>query len=63
MIAAPETMNWLVSKEHLKHFPTESFLAGGKSAILTAICVTFGASAKNTQRASSAKDFIKNGEQ
>ncbi|GAQ90174.1 DNA repair protein RAD18 [Klebsormidium nitens] len=47
--------------------PRVNFITGqngsGKSAILTAICVTFGASAKNTQRASSAKDFIKNGEQ
>ncbi|KAJ0961973.1 hypothetical protein J5N97_029801 [Dioscorea zingiberensis] len=33
----------------------------GKSAILTALCVAFGCRAKGTQRASSLKDFIKNG--
>jgi len=35
--------------------------AGGKSAILTALCVAFGCRAKGTQRASSLKDFIKTG--
>jgi len=35
--------------------------AGGKSAILTALCVAFGCRAKNTQRAASLKDFIKTG--
>lgn len=34
---------------------------GGKSAILTALCVAFGCRAKGTQRASTLKDFIKNG--
>lgn len=34
---------------------------GGKSAILTALCVAFGCRAKGTQRASSLKDFIKTG--
>ncbi|KAJ7525604.1 hypothetical protein O6H91_17G058500 [Diphasiastrum complanatum] len=33
----------------------------GKSAILTALCVAFGIKARGTQRASSLKDFIKNG--
>ncbi|XP_031393668.1 structural maintenance of chromosomes protein 6B isoform X2 [Punica granatum] len=33
----------------------------GKSAILTALCVAFGCRAKGTQRASTLKDFIKNG--
>ncbi|PKA46461.1 Structural maintenance of chromosomes protein 2-1 [Apostasia shenzhenica] len=33
----------------------------GKSAILTALCVAFGCRAKDTQRASSLKDFIKTG--
>lgn len=33
----------------------------GKSAILTALCVAFGIKAKGTQRATSLKDFIKNG--
>ncbi|XP_011621369.1 structural maintenance of chromosomes protein 6B isoform X1 [Amborella trichopoda] len=33
----------------------------GKSAILTALCVAFGIRAKNTQRASSVKEFIKTG--
>ncbi|KAH7670394.1 P-loop containing nucleoside triphosphate hydrolase protein [Dioscorea alata] len=32
-----------------------------KSAILAALCVAFGCRAKGTQRASSLKDFIKNG--
>lgn len=36
-------------------------LPGGKSAILTALCVAFGIKAKGTQRANSVKDFIKNG--
>lgn len=36
-------------------------VAGGKSAILTALCVAFGCRAKNTQRAASLKDFIKTG--
>ncbi|KAK9120624.1 hypothetical protein Syun_018241 [Stephania yunnanensis] len=35
--------------------------AGGKSAILTALCIAFGCRARGTQRASSLKDFIKNG--
>lgn len=35
--------------------------AGGKSAILTALCVAFGCRAKGTQRASTLKDFIKTG--
>lgn len=34
---------------------------GGKSAILTALCVAFGSRAKGTQRASTLKDFIKTG--
>ncbi|KAI5060286.1 hypothetical protein GOP47_0024706 [Adiantum capillus-veneris] len=34
---------------------------GGKSAILTALCVAFGIKARGTQRATSLKDFIKNG--
>lgn len=34
---------------------------GGKSAILTALCVAFGSRAKSTQRASTMKDFIKTG--
>lgn len=34
---------------------------GGKSAILTALCVAFGCRAKGTQRASALKDFIKTG--
>ena len=34
----------------------------GKSAFLTALCVAFGIKAKGTQRASSLKDFIKNGQ-
>ncbi|KAK9292001.1 hypothetical protein L1049_019954 [Liquidambar formosana] len=33
----------------------------GKSAILTALCVAFGCRAKDTQRASKLKDFIKTG--
>lgn len=33
----------------------------GKSAILTALCVAFGSKARGTQRATSLKDFIKNG--
>ncbi|CAL0334296.1 unnamed protein product [Lupinus luteus] len=33
----------------------------GKSAILTALCIAFGSRAKGTQRASTLKDFIKNG--
>ncbi|MCL7034542.1 hypothetical protein MKW94_013465 [Papaver nudicaule] len=33
----------------------------GKSAILTALCVAFGSTAKGTQRASTLKDFIKTG--
>lgn len=37
------------------------FLVGGKSAILTALCIAFGSRAKGTQRASSLKDFIKTG--
>lgn len=37
------------------------YWAGGKSAILTALCVAFGSRAKGTQRASSLKDFIKTG--
>ncbi|XP_044380774.1 structural maintenance of chromosomes protein 6B [Triticum aestivum] len=35
--------------------------AGGKSAILTALCIAFGCRAKNTQRAATIKDFIKTG--
>lgn len=35
--------------------------AGGKSAILTALCIAFGSRAKGTQRASTLKDFIKTG--
>uniref|UniRef100_A0A453MXC5 Rad50/SbcC-type AAA domain-containing protein n=1 Tax=Aegilops tauschii subsp. strangulata TaxID=200361 RepID=A0A453MXC5_AEGTS len=35
--------------------------AGGKSAILTALCIAFGCRAKNTQRAATLKDFIKTG--
>lgn len=34
---------------------------GGKSAILTALCVAFGCRAKGTQRAATLKDFIKTG--
>lgn len=34
---------------------------GGKSAILTALCVAFGCRAKGTQRANTMKDFIKTG--
>lgn len=34
---------------------------GGKSAILTALCVAFGCRARGTQRASTLKDFIKTG--
>lgn len=34
---------------------------GGKSAILTALCVAFGSRAKSTERAATMKDFIKNG--
>jgi chromosome segregation ATPase len=34
----------------------------GKSAFLTALCVAFGIKAKGTQRASTLKDFIKNGQ-
>lgn len=34
----------------------------GKSAILTALCVAFGIKARGTQRATSLKDFIKNGQ-
>ncbi|GLJ46058.1 hypothetical protein SUGI_0970300 [Cryptomeria japonica] len=33
----------------------------GKSAILTALCIAFGIKAKSTQRATSLKEFIKNG--
>ncbi|KAI3905250.1 hypothetical protein MKX01_017496 [Papaver californicum] len=33
----------------------------GKSAILTALCVAFGSTAKGTQRAATLKDFIKTG--
>ncbi|XP_062092192.1 structural maintenance of chromosomes protein 6A [Humulus lupulus] len=33
----------------------------GKSAVLTALCIAFGCRAKGTQRASTLKDFIKNG--
>lgn len=36
-------------------------VTGGKSAILTALCVAFGCRAKGTQRASTLKDFIKTG--
>ncbi|MQM03164.1 hypothetical protein Taro_035939, partial [Colocasia esculenta] len=36
-------------------------VAGGKSAILTALCVAFGCRARDTQRASQLKDFIKTG--
>ena len=36
-------------------------LAGGKSAILTALCVAFGSRAKETQRATTLKEFIKTG--
>ncbi|KAH9328585.1 hypothetical protein KI387_000693, partial [Taxus chinensis] len=39
----------------------ERILAGGKSAILTALCIAFGIKAKSTQRASTLKEFIKNG--
>lgn len=35
--------------------------AGGKSAILTALCVAFGSRAKETQRATTLKEFIKTG--
>lgn len=35
--------------------------SGGKSAVLTALCVAFGCRAKGTQRASTLKDFIKTG--
>ncbi|XP_011027956.1 PREDICTED: structural maintenance of chromosomes protein 6B-like isoform X2 [Populus euphratica] len=34
---------------------------GGKSAILTALCIAFGCRAKGTQRAATLKDFIKTG--
>lgn len=34
---------------------------GGKSAILTALCVAFGSRARGTQRANAMKDFIKTG--
>ena len=34
---------------------------GGKSAILTALCVAFGSRAKETQRATTLKEFIKTG--
>ncbi|XP_022771788.1 structural maintenance of chromosomes protein 6B-like isoform X2 [Durio zibethinus] len=42
-----------------------NFIAGqngsGKSAILTALCIAFGSRAKDTQRASKLKEFIKTG--
>lgn len=41
--------------------PEKLVFAGGKSAILTALCVAFGCRAKGTQRASTLKDFIKTG--
>ncbi|MCO5580860.1 hypothetical protein L7F22_034733, partial [Adiantum nelumboides] len=39
----------------------KAIVHGGKSAILTALCVAFGIKARGTQRATSLKDFIKNG--
>lgn len=36
-------------------------VVGGKSAILTALCIAFGCRAKGTQRAATLKDFIKTG--
>ncbi|KMZ62353.1 hypothetical protein ZOSMA_46G00280 [Zostera marina] len=66
----------VVSKIRLENFMCHSkleivlgdwvnFITGqngsGKSAILTALCVAFGCRAKGTQRASTLKDFIKNG--
>lgn len=34
---------------------------GGKSAILTALCIAFGCRAKSTDRATTLKEFIKTG--
>ncbi|EER98630.1 hypothetical protein BDA96_02G160800 [Sorghum bicolor] len=53
------------SSLHIELDQHVNFITGqngsGKSAILTALCVAFGCRAKNTQRAASLKDFIKNG--
>ncbi|KAA3460430.1 structural maintenance of chromosomes protein 6B-like [Gossypium australe] len=38
-----------------------NFITGGKSAILTALCIAFGCRARETQRASKLKEFIKTG--
>lgn len=66
----------IISKIRLENFMCHSnlqielddrvnFITGqngsGKSAILTALCVAFGSRAKSTQRASTLKDFVKNG--
>lgn len=42
-------------------FGSAVYFVGGKSAILTALCVAFGCRAKGTQRAATLKDFIKTG--
>ncbi|XP_078448137.1 structural maintenance of chromosomes protein 6A-like isoform X2 [Wolffia australiana] len=66
----------IISKIRLENFMCHSslqiefgdwvnFITGqngsGKSAILTSLCVAFGCRARDTQRASSVKDFIKTG--
>nr|XP_048320276.1 structural maintenance of chromosomes protein 6A-like [Ziziphus jujuba var. spinosa]XP_048320277.1 structural maintenance of chromosomes protein 6A-like [Ziziphus jujuba var. spinosa]XP_048320278.1 structural maintenance of chromosomes protein 6A-like [Ziziphus jujuba var. spinosa]XP_048320279.1 structural maintenance of chromosomes protein 6A-like [Ziziphus jujuba var. spinosa]XP_048320280.1 structural maintenance of chromosomes protein 6A-like [Ziziphus jujuba var. spinosa] len=47
--------------QNLLILPMVSIFSGGKSAILTALCIAFGCRAKGTQRASTLKDFIKTG--
>ncbi|XP_047176187.1 structural maintenance of chromosomes protein 6B-like [Vigna umbellata] len=58
--------NFMCHSKHETEFGNHvNFITGqngsGKSAILTALCVAFGCRAKGTQRASTLKDFIKNG--
>ncbi|RZC69200.1 hypothetical protein C5167_032305 [Papaver somniferum] len=69
-------MGGIIKKIHVENFMCHTsldielgecvnFITGqngsGKSAILTALCVAFGSTAKGTQRAATLKDFIKTG--
>ncbi|KAL2982790.1 hypothetical protein AAZX31_12G006300 [Glycine max] len=58
--------NFMCHSKHETEFGNHvNFITGqngsGKSTILTALCVAFGCRAKETQRTSTLKDFIKTG--
>ncbi|CAI5513549.1 unnamed protein product [Closterium sp. Naga37s-1] len=46
---------------HVDFIRHVNFITGGKSAVLTALCVAFGTRARTTNRASAIKDFIRTG--